>query len=158
MTFNKLKGIAELVGIVAIVVSLVFVGMELRQTQEALTATALQSRAELQMSETTSLSNSEYMPEIFAKLAGGESLDSAESFRFRFWARGYHRMQELTVIQYEAGVLDDWVLAEVRRSILRTLGNPGLFGELMRQDWSVYESDFAPGYRNLVHETLENGS
>jgi hypothetical protein len=158
VTFDKLKGIAELVGIMAIVLSLVFVGMELRQTQEALTAAALQSRAELQMSETTSVSDSEYMPAIFAKIAAGQSLDSAERWRFRFWARGYHRMQELTVIQYEAGILEDWALEEVRRTIRRTLGNQGLFGELMREEWSTYEGDFAPSYQKMVNANLDGGN
>lgn len=46
MRFTEWKEIAELVGLVAIVASLVFVGLQLKQSQEIALATQYQSRAE----------------------------------------------------------------------------------------------------------------
>ena len=68
MKKTDLKGIAELVGIAAIVASLVFVGLEIRQTQSALMASTYQARAFDAMTAQRGLADSEYIGPIFAKI------------------------------------------------------------------------------------------
>lgn len=154
MTFDKVKGVAELVGLGAIIISLIFVGLELRQTQEALTATALQSRAELQVAETTALYESEFLPEIIIKIAGGESLNSIELLRFRTWTRGYHRIHELSYMQHESGILSESAISEVQRSILRTFSNTSNIRNEMIEAWEIYGEDYDPRYQAIVNSIL----
>jgi hypothetical protein len=49
VNFSQLKDIAELIGLVAIVASLIFVGLQLKQSQEIALATQYQARAETTM-------------------------------------------------------------------------------------------------------------
>ena len=75
------KEAAELTGIAAIVASLVFVGLELRQTQAALIASTYQARAFDAMNAVRGLADSEYIGPLLAKIDidDEQSLDDLSS-------------------------------------------------------------------------------
>ena len=119
------KDIAELIGIAAIIASLVFVGLELRQTQEALMASTYQARAFDAMSSSRDLAHSEYIGPILATIDIEDeqildSLSSEEIWRLRQYY--VSRMVDLDneFYQYQNGFLDEeyWSMVN-RRSVLR---------------------------------------
>ena len=106
------KDIAELIGIAAIVASLVFVGLELRQTQSALIASTYQARAFDAMSSSRDLADSEYIGPILATIdiedeQSLDSLSSEEIWRLRQYY--VSRMIDLDneFYQYQNGYLDE---------------------------------------------------
>ena len=99
-------------GIAAIVASLIFVGLELRQTQSALMASTYQARAFDAMNATRELSDSEYVGPIFAKIDLDDEqsmadLTSEERWRVRQWV--VNRMIDFDneYFQYQSGYLDE---------------------------------------------------
>lgn len=74
MASNGWKDIAELVGITAIVASLVFVGLQMRQTHDIALATLYQMRSDAARELRLSFSNPGRVHAIMDKLADGEEL------------------------------------------------------------------------------------
>ncbi len=88
MKTSNWKDIAELIGIAAIVASLVFVGLELRQTQTSLVASTYQARAFDAMAAQRSLADSEYIGPLLATIdfddkQSLDGLNEEESWRLR---------------------------------------------------------------------------
>ena len=79
MDFRKYNEIAELVGIVAIVASLVFVGLELRQSQKISLADIEASFAAASIEMASLVSDNS---EIWAKGIAGKDLDESEAAAF----------------------------------------------------------------------------
>jgi hypothetical protein len=106
------KEIAELIGIAAIVGSLVFVGLELRQTQTSLMASTYQARAFDAISTQRVLADSEYIGPLLAKIDidDKQSLDSLSEEEL--WRLQRHYMGRMIDIdneyfQYQSGFLDE---------------------------------------------------
>ena len=119
------KDIAELIGIAAIVASLIFVGLELRQTQSALIASTYQARAFDAMSSSRDLADSEYIGPILATIdiEDEQSLDSLSSEEFwRLHQYYVSRMIDLDneFFQYQNGYLDEeFFEGQFKRSVVR---------------------------------------
>ena len=90
MSATSWKDVAELIGIAAIVASLVFVGLELRQTQTALMASTYQARSFDAMNAQRGLADSEYIGPLLAKI----DVDNEQSLeglsREEFWRLRRH--------------------------------------------------------------------
>ena len=79
MDFRKFNEVAELVGIVAIVASLVFVGLQLRQSQEIALADLEASYASASIEIASLISDNSA---VWAKGIAGEELDESEAAVF----------------------------------------------------------------------------
>ena len=85
MQFSKWKDIAELVGLVAIVASLVFVGLQLKQGQEIALATQYQARAEASQALYLSHLEADYVAPIPALRRGAENGVTAGDISTMLW-------------------------------------------------------------------------
>jgi len=106
------KDIAELIGITAIVASLLFVGLELRQTQVALVASTYQARAFDAISNTRGLADSEYIGPILSKIdldneQSLEHLNSEEFWRLQRYVTSRMIDFDNEYFQYQSGYLDE---------------------------------------------------
>lgn len=153
MSIEKWKPLIEIIGILAIVMSLLLVAEELQQTREAISSASLQTRAQIQMSEAESLYNSEYMPEIITKVRSNEELTRIETARYGAWTRAFLRVQELNFLEVQIGTIDEWVLDEARRGIPRIFGEP-----IARGFWNQSKTSYAPSYREFVDSLLSNAT
>lgn len=150
--FDKLRFTAEMIGLVAIVVSLLLVVQELQQTQAALASAAYQARAETQIDEAIALFESEHLPPIFEKIRSDQGLSPEEQTRFFIWLRAYHRIHELTILQHEQGILEDWALEEPRLSLNRIFTSL----PLARRNWiDTMRSIVSPQYRAFVDNNVD---
>lgn len=112
MSATSWKEAAELIGIAAIVASLVFVGLELRQTQAALIASTYQARAFDAMNAQRGLADSEYIRPILAKIdfddeQSLDGLSSKEIWRVRQYYVSRMIDFDNEYFQYRSGYLDD---------------------------------------------------
>jgi len=104
MNFSQLKDIAELIGLVAIVASLIFVGLQLKQSQEIALATQYQARAETTMNLSLVHLEAGYTPRIPSLRAGVSDEVSSEDINTYLWlwiAMDNH------YYQYQAGFLSE---------------------------------------------------
>ena len=107
MQFSKWKEIAELVGLGAIVASLVFLSLQLRQSQEIALATQYQARAEAAQALTLAHIEAGYVPFVPELRRGAESGASAEDINTMHWL---WLQMDNHYYQYQAGFLpqDAW--------------------------------------------------
>lgn len=104
MKFSQWKDIAELIGLVAIVASLIFVGLQLKQSQEIALATQYQARAEATMNLSLTHIEAGYTIRIPSMRAGLSDEVSAEDINSYLWlwiAMDNH------FYQYQAGFLSE---------------------------------------------------
>ena len=153
MSIDNWKPWIEIVGVLAIVISLLLVAEELQQTREAISSASIQTRAQIQMSEAESMYNSDYMPEILLKVRSNEELTAVERSRYGAWTRAYLRMQELNFLEVQIGTIDEWILDEARRGIPIVIGNP-----IARGFWNQDKTSYAPPYREFVDSLLINAT
>ena len=76
MKSTNWKDIAELIGLVAIVASLIAVTLELRQTQTALTAATYQARAFDSIAGHHNIADSEYLLQVLVETDYGRDADA----------------------------------------------------------------------------------
>ncbi len=106
------KDIAELIGILAIVASLVSVAFQLRQTQLALIAATYQARAFDAIAEGQYVADSEYLLPILVKTDHGENFDEVANLSEEDRVRLFHFLRARMVdwdneyYQYQSGFLD----------------------------------------------------
>ena len=113
MADSKWRDNAELVGILAIVASLAAVVYELRQTQEALTATTYQARAFDAIDEGIVTADSEFLLPILTATESGANLDKVAALgdedrgRLRNFLRARMADWDNEYYQYQHGYLDE---------------------------------------------------
>jgi len=118
------KETAELIGILAIVASLIALVMELRQTQSALLAETYQARAIDAISEQLAVADSEYLlPVLVATNNGADStavarLDPEDRMRLFNFLRARMIDWDNEHYQYQSGFMDaDFFAATTRKSV-----------------------------------------
>ena len=113
------KDIAELVGIAAIVGSLIFVGLQMRQTQEIALAQTFQARADASYSLNFAVTQSPEAVAAYSKLRKGQAIDadSPEGLAFCHWVQGAFVVFENSFYQYQFGFLPDSHWQRVRAVI-----------------------------------------
>ena len=124
MSKSNWKEIAELVGILAIVASLVALVLELRQTQSALLAETYQARAIDAIGELVDVADSQHIAPILAKTNYGDDLDAVAELDPIDHLRLYHYLRARMIdwdnehYQYQNGFLNaDFFESTTTRSV-----------------------------------------
>jgi hypothetical protein len=160
MTREKWKDLLEGIGFVAIIASLIFVGIETRNSTQhaALTTQALEVSAyqdlidnilDMNMAITQ---DSEVAALMHKAWRSSEPLSDLEEFRFTRAAFQRLRHGDMAYFQFERGAIDEDRL----RSVLRVmnLGHPR-----MKEFWARNQGNFVPAYRDYVNRLVkEDGS
>jgi hypothetical protein len=107
MTLADLANIGQVIGALAVIASLIFVGLQVRQNTKATRATALQMNADYWLSYFTMLADKQFS-EIHSKGALGRvELEGAQFGQFFFLCRATFMRCENQHHQYLSGLLDD---------------------------------------------------
>ncbi len=104
MNFSRWKDIAELIGLVAIIASLIFVGLQLKQSQQIALATQYQARAEATHQLTLAHIEAGYVSPVPALRAGLSENVSAADINTLLWL---WIQLDNHYYQYQAGFLDE---------------------------------------------------
>lgn len=97
--------IEEIVSAVAILVSLLLVGMEIRRNTEASKAWTYQSLIELSHDRLKAMAENREFAELDMRDLG--DLDSVDRYRRELWDRDGWRIRENAFVQYARGVIGD---------------------------------------------------
>jgi len=141
----------------AVLASIVFLAVEIRQNTEMTRAQMTQGRTQNAMYLAEIIVSSEYIPDIYVKLDKGEELTPAEVIRFRVLLRALLRNQDNNIQQYNQGLLGDHMPRAVRavvRSVIIDDPEGRAFWERGKQSFSddfisfvdaiIAEADSAP--------------
>jgi hypothetical protein len=102
MKSTDFRGIAELIGVAAIVASLIFVGLQLKQSQEIAIASQYQARAEATMSFFSSHMESEYLIPPARGLVSDSYSENDVSAALWYWTAFDNHY-----FQYQSGFLSE---------------------------------------------------
>jgi hypothetical protein len=113
------KDVAELFGIGAIVVSLIFVGFQLKQTQEIALAQAYQARSDASANASFAVMQSPEALRAWSMFRKGEQLDfdSPDAIALCRWMVGSFYGMENAFFQYQMGFLPESHWSKVRATI-----------------------------------------
>ena len=153
MSNRDWKGAAELVGIAAIVASLIFVGLQLRQTEVIARATLYQMRSDAGRELVgLTLENKELVGTIF-QIEG--SLDPSELLQLRWWALAAFTHYENSHHLYQLGLLSDEQWTSDRRQLGGLLKSPQLRA-LWDTDKDTYRESYAVEMELIIAEYVGN--
>jgi len=121
----NVKSLVELAGAIAVLLGLIFVGLELRQNTAAVEASTLQSLTDASVDYVTLLAVDADLNRIWQKASiSPEQLTEEESSRLHFLIRGQWLRFQNTFLHWQRGTLsdEDWALYE---GYICRVGTPG---------------------------------
>ncbi len=143
--------VANFLGVVGIIGSLVFVGLELRQNQKLAKTNAYQTRLSEMQQAMLNLALSNDLAEIMVKreAEGADALTKAELLRARKWAIGVQWRMESQYYQYKQGFLDDIAINRTLDDIV----TQELYGEW--QDLGLLDRLYPPEWRHMIEDRVQ---
>ena len=146
------KDFLEIVGIVAIVASLILVAYELRQNTLMMRAQINQSRTEVAVSEQQANFNSEYIPGILLKVRAGELLTDEERIRYGSYLRSFLRNQDNAYWQYRQGLLDENIPRSIRFAVRAVIGG----NSQSREAWDEQKVQYTEEFVEFVDRSISD--
>jgi hypothetical protein len=156
MTREKWKDLLEGIGFLAIIASLIFVGIETRNStkQALLTTQALEISAYqdlidniLEMNMLT-IQDHDVSDLMFKAWRTSEPLTEMEEFRLGRAAFQRFRHGDMAFFQYQRGAIDEDRL----RSVLKILN---LSNQRMKAFWEGNQQNFIPAYQDYINRLIE---
>ena len=141
-TFAQLLGsYGEFIGSVAILVTLIYLAIQTRQTGRSTIFAAVQANRAERMAWFQSTRDSPYMPKIFMKIQAGEQLDAEEAYRLRshnsaLWGSIYSQW-----LQLELGLAGRFATKDVGM-LNMALTTPGAIDWWEASSEAVYPDEF----------------
>ena len=155
MTKSNWRETAELVGIAAIVGSLIFVGLELQQSRQIAFDAATKTEAELIIAVQSIVSQN---PDVWLRGCQGEELSDAEQLLFTQIFHAFDTLYFLRFVSFQAEVSSAGLIASVNTTALNVHRNPGYrHAWEERYAWRPREtadSNLLIRFRDLVNERV----
>lgn len=154
MTIQELGAIGELVGGVAVVVTLLYLAFEIRQTARAIRSSSFHGVTDSFNEINNLLARDESLARIFR--IGMEDLDSLtedEKVRFGFMYMSPFRVFETIYFQKESGTVDPRLWEAEKRSMQFLLSGAG-----SRAWWRSNPLSFTSEFRRFVEKEILTGS
>lgn len=149
---GRLKSMGEVVGLGAVVLGLVFVGLELRSNTEAVRASTFQNLTDISNDYIMEIAADPDLSRILhaARAGGLGALDPADSVRFWSLERAFWVRMQNVYSQYERGTLteDDFVLY---RSVICDAPEAG------RALWPEHRSILTPSFIRFIQACWGTG-
>jgi hypothetical protein len=153
MTLQNLYFITEIVGGIAIIGSLIFVALQVRQNTEAMRVEALERHADHFRILNLPISENADMADIFRRgLEDLDRLDPTERVRFMALLTMAVRGWEKMFLVRKRRALDEGLWSGSHESFKSALTNPGL-----RAYWHIRRSTFCQDFRDYVDATIAEG-
>jgi hypothetical protein len=146
-------GVANFLGVVGIIGSLIFVGLELRQNKKLATTNAYQTRLSEMQQAQRNLALSGDLAEILSKATslGADALTETELRRVRAWETSAQWRMESQFYQYKQGFLDKIALERTLDDIV----SMGIYEKW--EDLGLAERLYPPEWKAMI-ESRKKGS
>ena len=151
MSLSDLAAIGSFVSGIAVVISLVYLSFQIRQTTKNQRGTMHQMRASLSADVMLRIAESGLAHSFRAGLTGAPEISEAEFWQFFYAASAILRTTENAFTQYRDGLISDAHFASATASARTFLMNPGY-----RALWHVTRVNREPGFREFMDELAVN--
>ncbi|MDG1953050.1 MAG: hypothetical protein P8J52_10700 [Gammaproteobacteria bacterium] len=160
----SLTGIANFLGALGIIGSLIFVGIELRQNQQIAKVAAYQALVEQIADFNVVLLTSPEVSRIRIAALNNEKLTNFEQDQYTAYLRMLQRQSELAFVQYQAGIIGEELLTRTLgpfRSHIRTSAlSRSLWEDNLRYITTLFDSrpEFEAHINSLVDGPIANST
>ena len=124
MQWDAIGAIGEILGALAVVVSLFYVGSQVRQNAKAIRGQTYESLSMALADSAIQAANDPDVMEAMARAINGEDLSIDQNARYVSLIRAYTRMASAAHYQYSLGLLDDEQLRELVSSTAIHISTP----------------------------------
>ncbi|MGR8946687.1 MAG: hypothetical protein ACU84Q_01480 [Gammaproteobacteria bacterium] len=153
MTLEQAAAVAEIIGAVAVVISLVYVGVQIRQNTISQNALMHQQLVDSQNEVNRNISNN---PDVNALIENAtkdiHSLSNEELRQLRFAYFGFFNIWHIAYQNYHRGMLEKPVLEEWERGIAWMLSTDSA----ARAVWDDLSPVYEPTFREHINSLLDN--
>jgi hypothetical protein len=157
MNWDAISTIAEIIGVLAVVASLGYVSVQIRQNTQVARAATRQAISESTEALTSDLINNAEIAEIFVKHMNGEELSPVENLRLQ--ARCYRDMAHWENIHYQfaEGMVshDQWLGFRKNLAALLAIG---AYREYWEHESFHYSNAFQAEVASIYEESKTNGA
>ena len=152
MDSAKISDWMQVVGIFAVVLSLIFVGLQMRQAQDIALSQTYQSRAIASSEFMSSLAGNSTLVGIFEKAAAGglDQLTTEEEAAARYLVGGVYYLYDNTHFQYMNGFVSENLWKTIRRNMKGQMRHP-----LWRKMMLERQERMRPSFRELVVDVVD---
>jgi hypothetical protein len=150
VTLSDLSTLSQIIGAIAVVVSLLYLSRQVRQNTHAVrSANATTLQVEFRGLARTLYSNPETSAILLNGMAGKASASPSEQLAAHAWFFDIFKMAELAFFHYRNGDLDPELWHASLRFYRTWFDSPG-----MRAYWAVRKSVFIPDFQQVVDQAL----
>ena len=154
MNWDGIVAVSQLVAALGVIVSLIFLAVQLRQNTKAVKASSIQNLIQSMSSTAEAHVESKYLVPILLKAnAGWDTLTEEEQARLHFWFVMAFRRFEGVYFQRQLGLVDSSVTDGFERSHISILSSKS--GHAW---WAEAKEIFNSGFVTYVDEQLRQGS
>ena len=151
MSIQEWGAISEMVGAIAIIVSLIYVGVQLRQNTRATRVITSQAFVQTYGGVVSHLQEPEFRDIFWRGLAGVSNLQGSEPAAFGAWTGSTIRAWESFYFQRKARAFEDQIWSGWNRQFRDLLGYPGV-----QEIWTIRRHHFSEEFRELVEREIAN--
>ena len=156
MDSAKINEWVQIVGIFALVASLLFVGLQLKQAQDIALSEVSQSRTDTTVELIVNSAENPYFVSAFAKIQNGdrESMTSEEHVAMRQYATALLYLYENQQFQYSSGFITEERWQAAKRTMTNFLSDDSPFP--MRESYETYPFRFSNEFQEVVDNQISD--
>ncbi len=151
LKLSDIGNIAEAIAAVGVILSLVYVAVQIRQNTQAIRAASYQGLAEGVAEFQTILIENEDFARIYVQaLEDPSKLNPEEQMRFDTYIGNFLTKVDVAVDLYKRGMIDDKAMIPYTRYVMYMFEQP-----YIREWWSVGKEFFSDDLRSYIDEHLD---
>ena len=157
MTLADLANIGEILGAVAVLVTLVYLAVQIRQGSATARAQTRQALADSQINYLNSRVTDPFLRDTFFKITSGQEIDEAEGLAYRVHVTAHIRLFENYFTQYTLGTMnaEDW---RAMRAVIRAQFKLEPYQEAFYFREEIWNSNFTAEVKNIIGELGESAA
>ena len=151
MNWEAIGAVGEIVGALAVFLTLAYLAIQIRQNTKTIRHQNEQARAEFLASIVESSYNSDHMPPILTKIGSDEALNAEEIMRYSMWMIANCKLQDFNLYQVSSGVTRE----SNTRSIVFFVEFMIAPSRFSRQIWENTKPNYSDEFIKFVDEILD---
>jgi hypothetical protein len=150
MNWNAIGSISELVGAIAVVASLAFVGIQLKRNTKALRLSSTNAVVDQFSGSVSRLAeNAEMAALLYKGVPNPDALSDFERYRFNLQIQSYLFNYSNCYLHYESGTLDEDIFSSIDSQMRNFCNSPGL-----SDYWRQSGGNFPEKFRNYMENSV----
>ena len=149
MTMQDWGALGDLIGGIAIIVSLVYVGLQIKQSTQATRAATNQSFSAQYTEQAAQITRADFRDVFWRGLSGLQNLQGGELVAFMAFLGSIMRMWETFYFQKQGGTFESRIFDSWLVQLVDLFGNDGV-----REYWAIRRHNFTAEFVEFIDETI----